>query len=235
MQQIPLSLHLAPSYKPDAYIAGGANHSALQWLAAWPDWPLPYRALNIFGPSGCGKTHLSYVFEQRSGAHRLTHLQDISEIASLTARHFILDDFTLAERFSQEAMFHFFNHLATTGGTALLLSRQSVAQMDIGLADLRSRLRSIACQEIASPEDDLLEQVLVKMFADRQCSVPDGVIHYMVTHMERNFTTAYRLVAEIDRAALSAKKPVSLAIVKLVMMPDNGALEFDFKHGNKEI
>ena len=81
----------------------------------------------------------------------------------------------------------------------------------------------------------MLEQVLVKMFADRQCSVPDGVIHYMVTHMERNFTTAYRLVAEIDRAALSAKKPVSLAVVKLVMMPDNGALEFDFKHGNKEI
>ena len=223
MQQIPLSLHLAASYKPDEYIAGRANHSALQWLAAWPDWPLPYRALNIFGPSGCGKTHLSFVFEQSSGAHRLTQLQDISQIVSLTACHFILDDFTLGDRFSQEAMFHFFNHLAATKGSALLLSRKSLAQMDIELADLRSRLRSIACQEIISPEDDLLEQVLQKMFADRQCSVPDGVIHYMVTHMERNFTSAYRLVAEIDRAALSAKKPVSLAIVKLVMMPDNSA------------
>jgi|SaaInl1SG_22_DNA_1037389.scaffolds.fasta_scaffold00623_3 chromosomal replication initiation ATPase DnaA len=235
MQQIPLSLHLTPSYKPDDYIAGRANHGALQWLAAWPDWPQPYRALNISGPSGCGKTHLSYVFGQRSGAHRLMELHDISEIASLTARHFILDDFTLTERFSQEAMFHFFNHLASTGGTALLLSQQSVAQMDTRLADLRSRLRSIACQEIASPEDDLLKQVLQKMFADRQCSVPDATIHYMVTRMERNFTTAYHLVAEIDQAALSAKKPVTLAIVKSVMMPDNDALEFDFKHGNKEI
>ena len=103
-------------------------------------------------------------------------------------------------------MFHFFQSSGRHRGTALLLSRQSVPQMDIGLADLRSRLRSIACQEIASPEDDLLEQVLQTMFADRQCSVPDGVIHYMLTYMERNLLTAYRLVAEIDRAALSAKK-----------------------------
>ena len=93
----------------------------------------------------------------------------------------------------------------------------------------RRRQEVIGCRTPFSPKS------LSRLFADRQCSVPDGVIHYMVTHMERNFTTAYRLVAEIDRAALSTKKPVSLAIVKLVMMPDNGVLEFDFKHGKKEI
>jgi hypothetical protein len=49
--------------------------------------------------------------------------------------------------------------------------------------------------------------------------------------MPRNFTAAYQLVAAIDMAALAAKKPVTLGLVKEVMMPDNKALEFNFKHG----
>jgi chromosomal replication initiation ATPase DnaA len=73
------------------------------------------------------------------------------------------------------------------------------------------------------------------MFADRQCNVPDAVIRYMVTHMERNFTTAFQLVGKIDTAALAAKKPVSLAIAKSIMAPETIEFEFDLKHRNEEI
>ena len=235
MHQIPLSLSLSPSYKPDEFILGGANQDAVAWLSAWPDWPMPYRVLNIFGVSGSGKTHLSHVFEARSNACRLAELQDIKSLVESPYQHFILDDFTLGEQFSQEALFHFFNHLASINGTALLLSQISAARMEPQLADLRSRLRAIACQEITAPDDSLLAQVLQKMFADRQCNVPDTVIRYMVTHMERNFTTAFQLVGKIDTAALAAKKPVSLAIAKSIMAPETIEFEFDLKHRNEEI
>lgn len=235
MQQIPLSLSVSPSYKPDEFILGGANNDAAAWLSAWPDWPLPYRALNIFGVSGSGKTHLSYVFEARSDACRLSELQDVKLVVERPCQHFILDDFVLGERFSAEAIFHFFNHLASINGTALLLSQISVAQMEVPLADLRSRLRAIACQEITAPDDSLLRQVLQKMFADRQCNVPDTVIRYMLTHMERNFTTAYQLVSAIDTAALAAKKPVSLAIAKSIIAPGTLEFEFDLKQKHEEI
>lgn len=235
MHQIPLTLPLSPSYKPDEFIIGGANQDAVAWLSVWPKWPMPYRTLNIFGVSGSGKTHLSYVFEAQSNACRLTELQDIKSVVESPYQHFILDDFMLGEAFSPEAIFHFFNHLASIDGTALLLSQMSVAQMEVPLADLRSRLRAIACQEITAPDDSLLAQLLQKMFADRQCNVPDTVIRYMVTHMERNFATAYQLVGEIDIAALAAKKPVSLAIVKSIMAPETLELELDLKHRNEEI
>ena len=235
MHQIPLSLQLHPSYKPDEFIIGGANQDAVAWLSTWPDWPMPYRALNIFGSSGSGKTHLSYLFEARSNAYRLSELTDIKSVVELPCQHFILDDFMPGEQFPAEAIFHFFNHLASINGTALLLSQNSVARMEPSLPDLRSRLRAITCQEITAPDDGLLAQVLQKMFADRQCNVPDTVIRYIVTHMERNFTTAYRLVGEIDTAALAAKKPVSLAIAKSVMLPDAMELELNLKHRNEEI
>ena len=56
MQQIPLTLPLPPSYDETSFVVGPANQPACDWLAKWPDWPLPYRAVNIFGPSGSGKT-----------------------------------------------------------------------------------------------------------------------------------------------------------------------------------
>ena len=231
MRQIPLTLAIPPSYKRDNFIIGPANKRAMQWLNLWPEWPLPYRVLNIFGASGCGKTHISYVFEALSGACRLSGLKDIKGIIGADDRHFILDNFELEAAYDLEALFHFFNHLGSIGGTALLLSQQSAAQMDCPLNDLRSRLRVVTCQEITTPDDDFLAQVLQSMFADRQCSVPENVISYMVTHMPRNFTSAYHLVAAIDMAALATKKPVTLGLVKEVIMPDNKALEFNFKRG----
>ena len=50
MQQIPLTLPLPPSYDETSFVLGPANQPACDWLAKWPDWPLPYKALNIFGP-----------------------------------------------------------------------------------------------------------------------------------------------------------------------------------------
>ena len=230
MCQIPLTLAIPPSYKRDNFIIGPANERAMQWLNLWPEWPLPYRVLNIFGASGCGKTHISYVFEALSGARRLSELKDIKGIIGSDKRHFILDDFELGAAYSLEALFHFFNHLGSIGGTALLLSQQSAAQMDCPLNDLHSRLRAVTCQEIIVPDDYFLAQVLESMFGNRQCSAPENVISYMITHMPRNFTSAYHLVAAIDMAALAAKKPITLGLVKEVMMPDNKALEFNFKH-----
>lgn len=217
MDQIPLSLPLAPSYAGDDFIAGGANQHALQWLSVWPDWTPPFRVLNIFGPSGCGKTHLSHIFADISSALRLQKLKDVKPVFEAEHKHFILDDFTLGTQYDLEAMFHFFNHLAEHNGTALILSAEPVARMACALQDLRSRLRAFSSVEITLPDDDLLMAVLEKMFADRQCAVHETVIRYMITHMERNFTVAYRLVAAIDSAALAAKKPITTAMVKQVM------------------
>ena len=71
------------------------------------------------------------------------------------------------------------------------------------------------------PDDEFLTKVLQSMFADRQCSAPESVISYMLSHMPRNFTAAYQLVAAIDIAAMAAKKPVTLGLVKELMIPDN--------------
>ena len=216
-EQIPFILPYTTSYQAEAFVRGKANAAALDWLSGWPDWPAPYRMLNIFGPSGSGKTHLSHVFELTSNAVRLTKLRDIIQFEETRARHFIFDDVDHENAFCPEAMFHFFNYLASENGTALLLSTMPAGRMDIQMKDLKSRLRAIAAQEIYAPDDDLLKAVLQKMFEDRQIIVTDMIIDLMLRSMERNFTFAYHLVAQIDRRALASKKPVTLPLVRQVI------------------
>ena len=109
------------------------------------------------------------------------------------------------------------NYISSVSGTLLIISPYPVAQYKTSLSDLRSRLRSVAAQEIDLPDDRLLKAVLAKHFTDRQCTVSEQVLNYIVERMERSFSAAQQVSAEIDALALSRKVPVSLTIARQVL------------------
>mgnify|MGYP001600607519 CR=1 FL=1 len=82
------------------------------------------------------------------------------------------------------------------------------------LPDLASRLRAAPAVAIREPDDILLGSILVKMFNDRQLRVGQDVINYIVSHMERSFEEARRIVEESDKMALIQKKNVSVVLIK---------------------
>ena len=217
MQQIPLTLPLPPSYDETSFVVGPANQPACDWLAKWPDWPLPYRAVNIFGPSGSGKTHLSCLWRGRHEAVLLRGLTQFDEEQFSDSRHVLLDDFGQLHRYDDTALFHLFNHISSRSGTLLILSQQPVAHYQSSLSDLCSRLRSVAAQEIYLPDDKLLRDVLAKHFADRQCAVTAQLLDYIIGRMERSFAAAQKTAADIDELALARKTPVSLSIARQVL------------------
>ena len=217
MQQIPLTLTLPPSYDEASFVLGPANQSARDWLIKWPDWPLPYRAVNIFGPSGSGKTHLSCLWQGRQEAVLLTGLNIFDAEIFADNRHVLLDDFGQPDRYDDTALFHLFNHISSRSGTLLILSQQPVAHYQSSLSDVSSRLRSVAAQEIYLPDDELLRDVLAKHFADRQCAVTAQLLDYIVGRMERSFAAAQKTAADIDELALARKTPVNLSIVRQVL------------------
>jgi chromosomal replication initiation ATPase DnaA len=62
---------------------------------------------------------------------------------------------------------------------------------------------------LAPPDDALLSAVLVKLFADRQLAVGEGVIAYLLPRIERSLAGARGVVAELDKAALSRGRAVT--------------------------
>ena len=70
---------------------------------------------------------------------------------------------------------------------------------------------------VGPPDDDLLGAILVKLFADRQVRVGTDVIRFLVTHMERSFDAARRLVADLDAAALAARRRITVPLARRVL------------------
>lgn len=73
----------------------------------------------------------------------------------------------------------------------------------VELPDLKSRLKAATVVEIGEPDDELLMQVLTKLFADRQLFVDERLIGYIVARMERSLEAAQTIVERIDHLALA--------------------------------
>jgi chromosomal replication initiation ATPase DnaA len=196
-EQLTLDLGHRPSLGREDFLVALCNQDAVTWVDRWPEWPGP--ALVIHGPAGCGKTHLAQVWRQRSGAMESSVFEDADR------------------RDDDVALFHLFNRHAEKGRHLLLTARTPPARWPGRLPDLVSRLAASPTVAIGPPDDTLITQVLVKLFADRQLEIGAGVVPYLVTHMERSFAAARRLVAATDVAALAAKRPVTVPLVRGVL------------------
>ncbi len=212
--QLALDLAFRPALGAGDFVVSDSNRDAVAWVDRWPDWP--GRVLAIHGPAGCGKTHLAHVWQARSQAQFLS----VADAAQLTPGAAVILDWSVAtdlSRDEQVALFHVLNRLRELEGSLLLLSQTPPARWPVALPDLASRLAAIPAIAVEAPDDRLLAAVLTKHFADRQLSVGDEVIAYLVLHIERSFDAAARSVAAIDRAALSSRRRVTLPLVRQVI------------------
>jgi chromosomal replication initiation ATPase DnaA len=185
------------------------NQEALAWIDRWPNWPSP--ALALAGPAGCGKTHLAHIWAERAGAPildaEMLEGKGIAELSEIVSRSpaIAVDN---AERAPERALLHLYNLLRERRGHLLLISGSPPAHWHIALPDLASRLRAALAVEIAPPDDELLGSIILKQLADRQLHAGAGVVHYLVSHMERSGEAARRVVAALDRRALAERREI---------------------------
>lgn len=196
-----------------------SNALALRSVEGWRDWP--GGKLVLVGPEGAGKTHLAHVWAQEAGARIIaSDALAGADIAALckTSRIAVEDAGTVAGRADAEtALFHLHNHLLERGGRLLLSARLPPRRWPLTLPDLASRLQAASCATLEPPDDTLLAAVLVKLFADRQITVPPRLVSYLVARMERSMATARALVARLDAKALAQARPVSRALAAEVL------------------
>jgi len=195
------------------FLISDSNAAAIAWIDRWPDWPS--RALALHGPAGCGKTHIVHLWcAQTAGVNVPGEALSEEVVARLVSerRHRIaIDD---ADRASEIALLHLHNFCMETRGGLLVAARQPPAAWTVVLPDLDSRLRAVLAIGIGLPDDALLGAVLVKHFADRQLRVAPEVIAYLLTHMERSFTAAAEIVAQLDVVSLCERRPITVALAR---------------------
>jgi chromosomal replication initiation ATPase DnaA len=210
-RQLALALGHDESFAREDFLAGPQNASALALIERWPDWPS--RSVLLVGPEGSGKSHLAAIWAGAAGARTISArlLDEVSVPSMLATGALVVEDLS-TWHLEERALFHLLNLAREDGAHILFTARTLPATWSIGLPDLASRFREIPVVNIGPPDDALLRAVLVKLFADRQLTVDESLIAYLVTRMERSFAAARAAVAALDREALRQKRPVTRAL-----------------------
>lgn len=204
--QLALEWPHRPALAREDFLVAPANEAAVAWLDSWPDWPS--YGLVVHGPEGSGKSHLAQAWRARSAAVPLTE--------DLPGKAWLLED---ADRASPDetAFFHLLNRIAEARGHLLITARTPPARWAIRLPDLASRLRALPAVGLGMPDENLVEAVLVKHFADRQLRVAPETVRYVARRLERSLAQAARVSEALDKAALAQGRAVSIPLARAVL------------------
>lgn len=210
-RQLALALDHSESFAREDFLTGPSNAAAFDLIERWPDWP--DRVLLLVGPEGAGKSHLAAIWAQAAGARLVSGraLDNVSLPGMLATGALVVEDLS-AGRYDERALFHLLNLVREEEAWLLITAGLPPAAAPIALNDLSSRVRSLPVVNLAAPDDALLRAVIVKLFADRQLTVEESLVAYLVTRIERTFAAARAAVERLDREALRLKRPVTRSL-----------------------
>jgi chromosomal replication initiation ATPase DnaA len=215
-RQLVLDLPHRTARGRDDFLVTPSNAAAVAMVDRYPDWP--NYGVVLLGGAGSGKSHLIEVWRQAAGA-RLVMASELGAEPPdqlLAAGALAIDD-APGTSLDERALFHILNLARQTGGHVLIASGTDPAHWSVALPDLASRLKALAVARLDPPDDALLRGVLVKLFADRQLTVEEPVVSYLMLRMPRSLDAARALVADIDRLALVEQAPVTRGLAARVL------------------
>ena len=193
MTQLVLPLETRSASGRADFIVAPGNQQAVAFVDSWPDWSAPAAAL--YGPPASGKSHLAAVWAERAGA----------AILNADALEGVIPD----------------GPLVVENIGAGLAEAPLFALLERGAPDLKSRANALLAFALWAPDDALLTGLALKLFADRQVQVPEVVVARMILNLERSPAAIRDFVARADAAALAAKRPITLSLIKdLLTGPD---------------
>ena len=203
------------------FLVTSCNEVAYKAIKLWPYWQ--HFALNIFGPQSSGKTHLAHIWINRIQKS----LEKPIDIPLLNAQNINMKNFNkfintyqylvienISADINEEAFFHLYNGFNVPEKFILFTSEQPLAKLPLKLADLHSRLNTVPTAEILKPDDEMLTALIAKLFNDRQITISQEILDYILNYAERSFDYIAKLVEEIDEISWIYGRAVSIPIVK---------------------
>ena len=220
--QLALPLIFKTLNNRDNFIISECNKSAVKLIDNVRFWKNSKKinsipAILIYGPTGCGKTHISSIFQQQNNCITLSSITSKDIRLAEKGSDFIIDDFSPGKGFLPEIVMHFLNEVTYNSGSVLLLSRSSAFDMQWGLDDLNSRIRSLISCEIKQPDDLLLYSFLVKYSNDKKLILTDTQCIYIIERVERNFETIIKIINRLDRVSLETKRKLTLNKIQSII------------------
>jgi chromosomal replication initiation ATPase DnaA len=207
-RQLTLEWPHNASFAREDFLAAASNREALAAVDHWPAWA--GRLLLLVGPEGAGKSHLAALWAEKAGAvvFHGESLSDANVEACAQAPAWLIED---ADRIGQaeELLFHLINRALQGDAWLLVTARSAPDAWELKVPDLLSRLRLAPVVRLDTPDVELTEAVLFKLFSDRQLEVEPHVVSYIAIRIDRSLGAARKFVAILDGEALARGRRVT--------------------------
>ena len=217
--QLPLAVQLRDSASFETFFAG-PNAEALAALHGGRE------NLLLYGPPGSGKSHLlqaaardgqaAYLPLATLAAHGPALLEGYDDAPVLCVDEI---DTALTRRDWCIALLRLLDARRTRGARYIIAAPAPPEHLDIALPDLRTRLAACAVFGLQALNDAQRAELLRQRAQARGLHMPDDVSRWLLNHLPRDTGSLLDALEQLDRAALSAKRRLTLPLAQATLPP----------------
>ena len=162
------------------------------------------------GPNKSGKTHLGLIWKNKYRA--TSYDNNLSQILDIKS-NVLVDNFF--KNTNEEDMFHIINHCNLNNLNILIISSVSLFDYEFELKDLSSRLKTFINIKINLPDDQLLMNLMIKLFNDKQIIIKNPeIFNYIIKRVDRSYEKVFILIDKIDKLLFEKNKQLTIPLIK---------------------
>lgn len=222
-KQLTLPVQLREETTLDNFLVLPANRSLLNALRSQLQ-PGGEPVVFLHGASGSGKSHLLQGSCHLAGGGAL--YLPLAELAGFAPEEILqgvesmdivcLDDLqaVLGDREWEVALFDFYNRARAQDCALLIAADAAPRALQVGLADLRSRLAWGVVFQLARATDEDRAEILSFRAGRRGLELTPEVAAYIVHRAPRSITELLSLLDRLDSASLAEQRALSIPFVK---------------------
>ena len=206
MEQSFFNYDLRPNFSMNDYFVGTSNNEAYNLLINTKN----INNLFLIGPSKSGNNHLSFIWQKKFNA--IIFDSNIKEILENTS-NVIIDN--IFDNINEEEIFHIINHCSSVNSKILVTSNIGLNEYTFQLKDLSSRLKTFININIYLPDDELLINLMTKLFHDKQIIIKNPeIFHYIIKRVHRSYDKIFHLIDKIDKLLMKKNKQLTIPLIK---------------------
>ena len=206
MEQSFFNYNLRPNFSLNDFFVGSANIEAYNLLINTKK----INNLLLIGPPKSGKTHLSFIWQKKFNG--IIYNNNINQILE-NKSDVIIDN--IFKNINEEEIFHIINHCSSVNCRILITSNIELNEYTFKLKDLSSRLKTFINVNINLPDDELLVNLMTKLFHDKQIIVKNPeIFHYIIKRVDRSYEKIFNLIDKIDNLLMKKNKQLTIPIIK---------------------
>ena len=167
----------------------------------------------LVGPKKSGK---SYLANQWCIINNGIKLKDNLDYIINNNMNTFIDNIDMG--FDEEKLFFVINHSIVNDLKILITTRSNINEINFTLKDLVSRLKTFTYLRINQPDDDMLINILTKLFVEKQFIVNSkDVFQFIIKNTNRSYDNILDIVKKIDILSFEKKRQLTIPLIKEIL------------------